>query len=740
MEILVDYYKLKDSSVDDIDNANYLDEPDSNINQFMQDLIYATPACYLISGYRGAGKSSFINKLDGIIKQTNSKMCFVKVNIPKYEGYNILLRKLIRSIYISIVDKKMNLNKEVKEFLETLYLKTFNQVQETKKISTKREIASTTTIEFDILNFFKKLFSSSIVGLGLLIVYKLFDFVFEFNSAVQNVIIIFVSIFVLIIGSIKTFNLKKENKYSDTDSNDIETKTMYDDEIADLRLQELLNMLQQEQDLKLVFVFDELDKLTPEKADSLISEIKPLLLSGNATYILVTGQDLYYNYQSSQYKDDSILSSIISKTLHISLLSTFELAEIFNSIFKNKNTLNSSLVLKYLDSIILRSNRIPRRFIKLIKQDIIWKNDESFLIIDARKQGYFETDSKLLDILLEVENNYISPQEFSDGLKDFFVIQLHLWIQKMMTFGKTPFTVDNIYNYERDYKQENVQIFKINLDMLILILLGLMVRVRLLSCSPVAIENKEINQYVWIEEVEVKSDSSIETEINPVNHSLTNSMEINYLQQVLTQILSNEYGGGSNFTIKEAIIFLLEERVLERTPNIMKLTSEEFWDSQNSQESSNKNKFLTPVIAVEVITSFVGYIAKKYLSEHYDVVSNISNTGFDIIAQSNSKDKLNLLIEVKNYTKLNRRNISEFYDQAKKQLTLHNNNSRFNEEFKVLIFIFVKNDLNSKQKLISHFKQLVDKDSLGDTFELFIDFFEPQQVNEWFENFTHRNN
>src|SRR5690606_31953378 len=74
----------------------------TDTDDLVQDIVNGKPTCYLISGYRGAGKSSFIRKVEIEVKQRDEKSLFVFLNFAKYEERSIVLRKLIRSFYLAI--------------------------------------------------------------------------------------------------------------------------------------------------------------------------------------------------------------------------------------------------------------------------------------------------------------------------------------------------------------------------------------------------------------------------------------------------------------------------------------------------------------------------------------------------------------------------------------------------------------------------------------------------------------
>ncbi|CAH0280717.1 hypothetical protein SRABI80_03708 [Peribacillus frigoritolerans] len=179
-----------------------------------------------------------------------------------------------------------------------------------------------------------------------------------------------------------TFTLEKKR------SNDQQVKTLYDDEIAEIRLLESVKSLSSI-GVKVIFVIDELDKIEDDKAiETLIGELKPLFLSGEATFILVTGQQYVQKLEKSTYELDPVLPSLFSNSYHIPLLTKEGLDQHFKEIvhfpenalelseFSDKQKLYYE---SFRDAMILRSNRITRKFIMLLKSEVNWSNADQQL-------------------------------------------------------------------------------------------------------------------------------------------------------------------------------------------------------------------------------------------------------------------------------------------------------------------------------------------------------------------------
>lgn len=185
------------------------------------------------------------------------------------------------------------------------------------------------------------------------------------------------------------------------------------------------------QDIKIVFVFDELDKIEKDdEMEKLISDFKPILLSGLASFIVISGQKLYYKFSNANILDDSIMASIFSKSIHIPLTINETLENLFSFYISDPTNLENELLKLYRDSLILNSNRTVRRFINIIIQDLTWQDGKAYLLIEEENIKVYKTDSIILNILNEVIEANIEDSQYDAGIKDFLAYQLFIWIKK----------------------------------------------------------------------------------------------------------------------------------------------------------------------------------------------------------------------------------------------------------------------------------------------------------------------
>lgn len=326
MRVRIDSKKISSSSnIKNIGNSNVA--VDEIKEQLMQQLLFGNNSCFLISGYRGTGKTTLIKKLEDEIQDKN--YIFVHLNLSKYEDYSLILRKLIREIYLTLSSSKIYeqiKNKQLIDNIELLYDHTFYEIFSSSNIKNLKEFNSKLEGNFNLKDIVKYLLPLIAVVLSSLnISFNIFPELLKHS----DVGILFLSICWFIIDG---FKLKLEIQKRNSSVEELNRKSLYDNEIAEYHLRNMLEELKKE-GIKTIFVFDELDKIENETdMASIISDLKPLLLSDLASFIVISGQKLYYKFINSSVLDDSIMTSIFAKNIHIPLTTNIGLEKLFKLI------------------------------------------------------------------------------------------------------------------------------------------------------------------------------------------------------------------------------------------------------------------------------------------------------------------------------------------------------------------------------------------------------------------------
>lgn len=444
LKIPVDYTKLHDSPYDGI-SANFEFAFSETTQGFVQDIVNGNRTCYLVSGYRGAGKTSLIKKIEHDIKIVREDVVFIYLNFAKHEPRSILLRKLIRNFYLQLVDKKENealfkklsTNKDLTEPLKKfkdLYERTFFEVA----VNSNEKVSQINTTIFGFNANLKDLllsiaavvtFAATLVGFD---VTKWYSYI-PVGAAVAWSIFQF--------GS-----LEKKRQKDNVTTDETSKSTLYDDEIAEYYITQLLTLLKPH--IKPVFILDELDKINDDAlVENIINELKPLMLSGLASFIVVAGQNLYYNYYVADASDDNPLSTMFSKIHHVPLQNTSELRVLFTRVLKVNKSELSQEDNKHLDAfcdyLVFESRRVPRRFISLIRQNLTWENNEAFLLIDLPIESFINY-SKILNRIDSIDSQTIKTEGYPTQIRDYLSTMLFLKAKEILRDRKLEFIAHKV--------------------------------------------------------------------------------------------------------------------------------------------------------------------------------------------------------------------------------------------------------------------------------------------------------
>ncbi|MGR6898710.1 P-loop NTPase fold protein [Rummeliibacillus sp. BSL5] len=446
MKLLIDIKKIKDAPVE----ATHFSDSE-NFTNLKNDLIYGNPSTYLISGYRGVGKTSFINALkkevvselkklenDNNNNLVERKKIFINLNIGKYSSFANILRNIIREIYWGITNNeicKEILEEDPQLFVELklIYDRTFENVEAKDiKIELEENFKS-----YVISSDFKQLVLRMLIILSGSV--SLVNFIKNNDWKTYFFSIILCVIFIL--------RYEYSIKRMDSKTMEINRTTFYDDEVAEFQLTRIIKELYKS-GIELVFIIDELDKLEKEEdIIALISELKPLMLSGYSNYLLISGQKMLYRYLMADVLDDNVFSSIFSRNIHIPLLNRKGFEEYFSSLIGHSINDNDNYVIKqYLDSNILLSNRILRKFISLIRNDMRFDgNGNSYIEIKADNE-ILKTNAKISEILYDVEKEIRDKtnDNLEDGIRDFLISNLYIIIKNMKRIRPLSFEIENI--------------------------------------------------------------------------------------------------------------------------------------------------------------------------------------------------------------------------------------------------------------------------------------------------------
>lgn len=455
MEVEINYKNLSESPYSKA-NADAFTFNEGQVEDLLNDLSLGSPTCYLVSGYRGVGKTSLIKKVEdqlssrlneGTDRQSQEpEIVFVHTSFARYETRTHIVRRLIRELYLKIEKNNVYLSindkeHDFKQKFEMLYQQTFKEVSVTTSHSTSNE--TTVKTEISVIDALKKA-GVQIVPLLALIPWYIWPFLKDetnwFNRWVVPIGLVLWSVINIVNVSISDVRKKISLR-------GLFTKTLFDDEIAGTLFFDVLKNLQRF-NLQAVFVLDELDKVPTKELDSLINELKPYLICGHANFVVVGGQNLYYKFNEDDNVDDAVLSSLFAKVFHVQLSSPVLLKNYINSkviakdAFDKLSNDHKEKLEELIDYLIFASRLVPRRFVTLLRQNIYWKNKIAYLT-DDRLPKNANLSRRIIDTIDKLDDEKIAAEN-PPAIRDYIIMKMYikcynLFKEKTHTINKKSF-------------------------------------------------------------------------------------------------------------------------------------------------------------------------------------------------------------------------------------------------------------------------------------------------------------
>ena len=304
----------------DADLANHYKGRSDAEEQRLARQIRHADGTILVTGYRGSGKSSFVNRAIFHALKAQEKgpqdgwlIVPVTVNLAKVSGIQHILRLTLRAVREALLEsetlearsyprpttaesengERLPLNYEAEIApLHDAYVRATMKVTLTRSMDdeSSREIGSSLSLDPG------KLMALAGFGLGKL-----------FSAAVSRK---------------RVAKVNRSLSMLDYDENAAE------DDIAKLiknlaKERPMTNHTGTRVRIKLVFVFDELDKMDDKGLEKMIEGLKNLFLQQHSVFILVTSKSFYYKLIKERAIEDAMLGSYFSSVVHVPLM-TFD--------------------------------------------------------------------------------------------------------------------------------------------------------------------------------------------------------------------------------------------------------------------------------------------------------------------------------------------------------------------------------------------------------------------------------
>ncbi|WP_257658747.1 RagB/SusD family nutrient uptake outer membrane protein [Parapedobacter lycopersici] len=714
MDIKINTENLIDSPYSESKKSAFVFEDDEFLEQIIQELKNAHPSVFLVSGYRGVGKTSFVVRVAEHLKADH---IFASINVAKYEGYPHLVKRLIRQLYLSFdaYTKKQNVDQELIDEFALLYDRTFNDVVNNQLIREQEENKLEHTAALNLKKLFLPIAFAliTVINLGLDLI----------PSRLTNTIL---AITGLIWSTLTTWKLAIKKTATETNTNESSRKSLYDDEIAEHYLLEILKKIN-ENKTKVLIAFDELDKHDNiTDVMRIIDDLKPLLLSGRANFFVIAGQQLSYHYEEAAMKENEVISSIFSKTIHIPFLSQATLKSYCLNLLIEEKDKKNELVLDFLDSMILHSRRIPRILVNLIRSNLQWQNNEAYLVLDEIKSSEHSRNAKLLSSLSKVTDQTLSKISITPTQLDFFTAQIHIWARRMIEYRSAHFLLSEVKDIN-SYKGKAPARYYLQLDNLGELLTDELLQKELLGISHSDDEEEE-SHYYWTR----FNESPIEYRFSNDETGLWSQASQQGISsgdfitefaefEQLTRHISGEIGINQKQPVMALDTLLstlkskgvIGQKPIDSAKEIIKARNQIVHGERVGNEAIklvDESIFNLRRLKAEILEDYVFYIGKDTLPDY--IIQRDNRGNFDFVAESNNKT---IAVDVK-YRKKASANTSDVINAFRnfenfKKITPHNT--------RYVLFYFVAAE-STYSKLQGTVRRLLDKDfsALKDSAEI----------------------
>ena len=441
----------------DVELAEY-DRLPNLVNSISNEIGYSKGGCFLITGYRGVGKTSFLNKvLQTTDEKLSEKTIILPVRLSLARGYstNKLLRRLIREMFYALTKSEIykSLDPVSRKQADIAFLRTSHQVKTGLAQGLKHAITHHET----------EARRDSMTG----------------KIGVEH-----------LTGAFASFDGKKEIEKSTGTSETNEKSSElgielefleYDDEIAETDLANMIDLLHNTKvkvgeesetittqrkrrpmriweliarvfpntkmlietseikktdiykSIKLIFVLDEIDKMSFAEADRIFRSLKNLFLQGNAFFFVVAGKAFHYEWLRKRTSEDDIFFSIFTRIVHIPLFNKTE----FDQVAKRLSDRFPDNLLTHLK---YKAKGTPREFFRELSPFVDWSEAIPNLLLLDSAQKAIKISEKLYPIIQEEYAAFENDERIEIGIRDHLRRSLHNWLEWMtilVTFTKS---------------------------------------------------------------------------------------------------------------------------------------------------------------------------------------------------------------------------------------------------------------------------------------------------------------
>jgi GTPase SAR1 family protein len=323
------YFNIKPLSEEEVGNFFYLrgGESDHSLRRELEFLLNQITKskggkAFAISGTRGSGKSTLINRLIKSVKEDKENYLIVKVDVPKKFDESFLLKRILRKVCEAAVkDEDVKKNDELLIDILVKLMRLDYQTKHSQQVGDKTSFSG--AIESSL--------SKIIATLGIKITAK---------KALEK-------------GEVNEIQVKE-----------------YDLERVQNDLEKLLDELKDESKnvfKGIVIIVDETDKSNYLEAVKTLDNIKPLFWLDNCYYIFVGSQEFYADYlRGIKTGRKTLLDSLFTKIIYLPPFTRDDLIGMLEKRFSGEISEETSKLVHIIATISKGSPRDAMRYCDLL--------------------------------------------------------------------------------------------------------------------------------------------------------------------------------------------------------------------------------------------------------------------------------------------------------------------------------------------------------------------------------------
>jgi len=410
-------------------------------------ILFSEGGSFLVTGYRGVGKTSFVNQ---VVRKLREALPWAEPVLGKTEVLDVqlsvarplqpaeLMHHIIRRLYHQLVDKGIYqlLSNELKEDLTLAYYRT--SVNMTRKMAE----ASERSFGFNEMSLGSDNWKATLKASWLSKRSRSEDYQFAFlgydDKAAEHDI--------MQISRKLSAGYQRESSWKD-------------------RVQILLGQkARTSRKLKIVFIFDELDKLeefagpdgssTRLPIDDMLSALKNLFTTSGISFVFVAGKDLQERWLEDIGRGDSVYESIFSFDKYLSCMwaNVGEICDRFVDWSAIEDGLARQIFEDFKKYLNYKGRGIPRRIIRGFNEYVQWYGQTPFLLFSRQEIRSIRFYATLQDVLAQnnkqlfgsITEDALGTQQDKNRLGVYYLVD---WILRQ---SSAQFTLQNaIYASKR---------------------------------------------------------------------------------------------------------------------------------------------------------------------------------------------------------------------------------------------------------------------------------------------------